>query len=307
MSNPTICRVVLVCIVSSSTLGCRTIRAEEKPLVDKPVEFVAADSIQGTDLVLKPAATILIGEIHGTWETPILVASLVRKAVTEHAETILCIEVSSSEQASIDRFLNSDGGERATDSLLSHPHWSSQDGRASVGMFAMLELLRRLRSDGKKFQVVAMDLDLEAPKGDPASVSPDELKRLEKLAAGRDREMARFVIRAREASPQAIVIAYTGNVHTKVIKGAPWDAAYIPMGWYVSQKVANLVSLNAETAGGQAWVITDRGIGATAMTGQDRGKVPFVEKFENAESGYHGRLYVGRITAARPAVAKSGE
>ncbi len=307
MSNPLSYRVVLVCILSCLTFGYPPTLAEEKPIVDKPVEFVAADLIRGTDLVLKPAATILIGEIHGTWETPVLVASIVQQAVTKHIDTILCIEVPSSEQAAIDRFLNSDGGKRAISSLLSHPHWSNEDGRASVGMFAMLELLRRLRKDGGKIQVVAMDLDLEAPKGDPASLSPDELKRLEKLAAGRDREMAKSVIRAREASPKAIVIAYAGNVHTKVIKGAPWDPEYIPMGWYVSQRVANVVSLNTETADGQAWVITDRGVGATAMKGKDRGKDPFVEMFDKAESGYHGRLYVGRITAAKPAVAKSGE
>ncbi|MEZ6034701.1 MAG: hypothetical protein R3C17_16525 [Planctomycetaceae bacterium] len=287
-------------------LDCVQIYAQQTPPADKPIQFIDQNEFQGTDLILEPGATILIGEIHGTWETPILVASLVRQAVIKDTETILCVELSSSEQASIERFLNSDGGETAIDSLLRSPHWNSQDGRASIGMFGMLELLRRLRNDGKQIRVVAMDSSWEAPSGDIASLPPEELKKLKELANGRDREMAESVIQARARAPKAIVIAFAGNVHAKVVRGAPWDPKYIPMGWYVSQKVKNLVSLNAETSGGQAWVMTDRGIGPTNFKGDDNGSSPFVKLLDNAETGYHGTLYVGRISAARPAKAKSG-
>jgi hypothetical protein len=75
--------------------------------------------------------------------------------------------------------------------------------------------------------------------------------------------MAKSVIKAREKSAKAIVIACAGNVHSQVTKGAVWDPKYIPMGWYVSKKVKNLVSLNAKDAGGQAWGITERGTGPT--------------------------------------------
>ncbi len=73
--------------------------------------FPLKNAIRGSDLVLKSLATVLIGEIHGTWETPLLVASLVRSAQTERVPTILCVEVSSSEQRSLNRFLQSDGRE----------------------------------------------------------------------------------------------------------------------------------------------------------------------------------------------------
>lgn len=142
-----LCGVLFIWSVSSSQS-----RAQTTPTVDRPIQYLSDKKIQGTDSVLVTGATLLIGEVHGTWETPILVATLVRQAVVEDTETILCIEVSSSEQASLDRFLSSDGGTEAKRTLLKQPHWTNQDGRASVGMFALLELMRRLRSEGKKFR-----------------------------------------------------------------------------------------------------------------------------------------------------------
>jgi hypothetical protein len=65
----------------------------ERQSIDQPIEFIAGDGIKGSDLVLKPGATLLIGETHGTWETPIAVASLIRLAVAKGDEAVLCIEV----------------------------------------------------------------------------------------------------------------------------------------------------------------------------------------------------------------------
>jgi len=281
-------------------------RAQTTPTVDRPIQYLSDKMIQGTDSVVVPGATLLIGEVHGTWETPILVATLVRQAVVEDTETILCIEVSSSEQASLDRFLSSDGGTEAKRTLLKQPHWTNQDGRASIGMFAMLELLRRLRSEGKKLQVIAMDSNWNVPEADISSLSPERLRQLEVLASERDHEMAKAVVQAREGAAEALIIACAGNVHTRVIKGAAWDPNYIPMGWYISQKLKDVVSLDTDYASGEAWATTERGSGPTNFGGKDQGPIPFVKMFEDAESGYNGTLYVGRITAAEPAAGKNG-
>src|SRR5947207_1119784 len=85
--------------------------SQEIAIRERPIEFPLKNAIRGSELVLKSPATILIGEIHGTWETPMLVASLVRSAQTERVPTILCVEVSSSEQRSFNQFLQSDGSE----------------------------------------------------------------------------------------------------------------------------------------------------------------------------------------------------
>lgn len=295
-------RIATWCVLGVCWLAGVPVQAQPTPLADTPIRFLDQEEIQGADAVVVPGNTILIGEIHGTWEAPVVVANLVRQAVAGTTETILCIEVSSSEQASLDRFLASDGGAEARTTLLEQPHWANHDGRASVGMFAMLELVRRLRSEGKPVRVVAIDSAWTVPEGDIASLPPEKLRQLEEQAARRDEEMARAVIHERETSAEAIVIAFAGNVHTRIAKGTAWDPDYLPMGWHVSQKVKALVSLDIDHADGQAWVTTDRGSGPTRFAGQDRGPNPFVELLDDADTGYHGRLYVGRITAARPAV-----
>lgn len=281
--------------------------AQTTTVADKPIQFPEFQTIQGTDSIFTPGSTILIGEVHGTWETPVLVATLVRQAAQQHLDTVLCIEVSSSEQESLDLFLNSDGGAEAKSKLLKESHWRNQDGRASVGIFAMLELIRRLRSEGKRIQLVAMDLNLNLTEEDIGSLSPEKIKELEGLANKRDEVMAKAVIHAREKLTDGVVIAYAGNVHTRITKGTAWDSSYTPMGWHIAQKVNKLISLDAEYAGGQAWVTTERGSGPTNFSGKDLGAVPFVKLFEDSKSGYHGTLYVGRITAAKPALGTNVE
>jgi hypothetical protein len=78
------------------------------------------------------------------------------------------------------------------------------------------------------------------------------------------------------------------------------------MGWYISQKLKDVVSLDTDYASGEAWATTERGSGPTNFGGKDQGPIPFVKMFEDAESGYNGTLYVGRITAAEPAAGKNG-
>ena len=255
--------------------------------IDKPIRFLADNAIKGSDVTLKPGVTLLIGEIHGTWEIPIAVASLVRQALNTENEAILCVEVPETEQASIDRFLISDGKDRAINDLLRTPFWVGQDGRSSVGMFAMLELIRRLRSSGHQVHVQAIDFDWARKPRDAS-------------AYYRDQAMAENLLQARKKSPEAILIALAGNVHTKTAKGTSWDEEYLPMGWFVSQSLPNLSSFNIQIAGGDAWVMTEQGAGKTSMNGRDQGDDPFLRINDTHETGYNGVFYIGRVSAAHP-------
>ena len=266
----------------------------------RPIDFALKDAIRGSELVLKSPATVLIGEIHGTLETPILVASLVRSARIERVPTILCVEISSAEQRALDRFLQSDGREPAVAALLAGPHWSGDDGRASVGMFAMIELMRRLNQQGEDVRVVAMDINVEVPNVDPKLITPKELERIEAQVESRDRAMAEAVLAARRQFPKSNVVVLAGNVHARMRKGVPWDEQYAPMGWHIAQALPGAISLNVEFSGGEAWVATDKGVGPSRMRGVDRGNDPFIELFAKPQDGYHGTFYVGKISAARP-------
>tara|TARA_R110002111_G_C5995463_1_gene372466 strand:- start:2553 stop:3452 length:900 start_codon:yes stop_codon:yes gene_type:complete len=270
----------------------RTVSLERQP-IDRPIQFLKDDAIKGSDAMLENGATLLIGEIHGTWEIPIAVASLVRQALATGNEVILCVEIPTTEQESIDRFLNSDGEDRAVDDLLDTPFWVGQDGRASVGMFAMLELVRRLRSSGHEVHVHAIDLDWTRQ---PAEAS----------AYYRDQAMAENLLQVRKDSPAAILITLAGNVHTRTAKGAPWDDQYTPMGWFVSQSLPDLVSFNIQIAGGDAWVMTEQGEGERALSGKNQGDDPFLLIDDTREIGYDGVFYIGRISAAKPVFTRVG-
>ncbi len=158
----------------------------------------------------------------------------------------------------------------------------------------MLELCRRLHHEGKRIRVLAIDDSWESPQAVARAKSRDQI-------------MADNLLRIRAASPQAILIALAGNVHTRVSKGSPWNDKYIPMGWIVSQSVKDVASLNVESSGGSAWVITDQGMGVTSMGGRDQGTSPFVTIDDNSDSAYHGALYIGPMTAAKPALIQDEE
>jgi len=263
--------------------------------VERPIAFPVDGPLRGSELVSAPPATILIGETHGTWETPLLVASLVRTVSSKKVQAVLCVEMPSKEQPLLDQFLQSDGDDAAVAVLLSARHWSGQDGRASVGQFAMLELVRQLIKQGRGVRVVAMDIEM--PMFDPKNVKMAEILQ---FARKRDLAMAETVLAIRKKYPKSTVIVLAGNVHTKVKKGAPWDAEYIPMGWHVAQKIPKVVSLNVQSSGGEAWASTDKGIGIMGLHGIDRGRDPFIELFAQLTDGYHGVLYAGELSAARP-------
>jgi hypothetical protein len=270
----------------------RTVSLERQP-IDKPIQFLTDDAIKGSDEILKTGATLLVGEIHGTWEIPMAVASLVRQALATGNEVILCVEIPTTEQESIDRFLISDGEDRAIDDLLDTPFWVGQDGRASVGMFAMLELVRRLRSSGHEVHVHAIDFDWARQ---PADAS----------AYYRDQTMAENLLQVRKNFPEAILITLAGNVHTRIAKGAPWDDQYAPMGWFVSQSLPDVVSFDIQISGGHAWVMTEQGEGERAMSGKDQGDDPFFLIDHTRETGYDGVFYIGRISAAKPVFTRVG-
>lgn len=280
--------------------------AQDIRSVTGPIDFPVVGPIRGSEELLKAPATILVGEMHGTWESPLLVASLVRSALSKEAPTILCIELESSEQESLDQFMQSNGGVNAVATLLKSPHWSITDGRASTGMFAMIELMRRLIKQGNDVRLIAIDLDI--PKillknFDPKDIDPKLIEEYQRLSEKRDQVLAENVVAAWNNFPMSHVFVLTGNIHTKFTKGLPWDGGYKPMGWYILEQIPSALCLDFQCSGGRAWQATDHGVGPTRLDGIKRGDSPFVELFDNPKGGYHGLLYVGNATVAEPKVS----
>lgn len=93
---------------------------------------------------------VIVGEMHGTNETPDAFTNLVCLAAQSRGPVTVAIEYPADMQAVLDVWLASDGGESARTALLAAPFWrrSTQDGRTSVAFLRMLDRLRMMHRAG---------------------------------------------------------------------------------------------------------------------------------------------------------------
>jgi len=259
-----------------------------------PASFPCGPDIEGSARLTAPI--VVLGETHGTREIPEAFARLVCGAAARHPkETILVgIEILSSARPAIESFMESDGGAAPEAALLDHEFWRRefQDGRSSVAMLGLLDTLRRFRASGLGIVVVPLD----PPKFD----SPNE----------RDARMAAALGEAIDALRPAQAWVLVGDVHSRVLKGYPWDAAadYLPFAARL-RAGRDLMGLDVTSPGGQAWLCTspsaaDCGPHATRSR-EVHGPTPRIvlDPASMAKSGYDGTLYLGETSAALPARA----
>lgn len=228
-------------------------------------------------------ALVLVGEVHGTVETPALVGELACAASTDGTAVTVALEISTREQARLDAYLASACTPDARAALLAGPFWtrSTQDGRSSTAMLALLERLRRLHADGRRIAVIAVD---------------------EERAGTRDVDMAEHITRA--VHPGGRVIALLGNVHASQRLGRPNLPDYVPAG-YLLRALAPL-GVRVGARGGEAWVCAPT-CGVLAVGDQRVGDGPIgYATADRARSGYDGSYTVPVYTASLPAVGVVG-
>jgi hypothetical protein len=269
---PTLCLLLVAACGSSSS-----------PPVMAPVAATPSCGapVRGVE-TLRDAELLLVGEMHGTEESPAFVARLLCERGA--APTVLGLELPASEQPALDAFLASDGGALAIRALVAGAHWqrADQDGRSSLAMLALVETARRARLQGRALDVVAFDV--EPPGG-----------------ADRDQRMAQNLLAARAAHPGAALIVLTGNIHASTVKGTRWDPDLVPMGAHLRSAGAPVRGIDVRHAGGTAWVcMMDGGCGPAELEGSGRGATPFVEAITD-RPGFDAIYYVGALTASPPA------
>lgn len=176
-------------------------------------------------------AVVLVGEIHGTDQAPAFVGQLACAASADGTAVTVALEISAQEQPRLDAYLASAGTPAARAAVLAGPFWtrSTQDGRSSTAMLALLERLRRLNADGRRVAVIAVD---------------------EERIGARDVGMAEQITRA--VQPGRRVIALLGNVHASQRLGRPNLPDYAPAG-YLLRALAPL-GVRVGAHGGEAWV-----------------------------------------------------
>lgn len=242
-------------------------------------------SIDGLDEVLGRGRVVLLGEIHGTAEVPAFVQAMACRAVARDLSVVVALELPRDEQEAISAFMGSEGGAAGLEAIRSLPFWAreSQDGRTSRAMLDLLEGLRDLRQRGGHAGVLLID-------------RPGEF-------SARDRAMAERLAAAAKAHPEALLVALTGNLHSRTDEGSG------RMGELVEEALGpgRVLSLNMVHSGGTSWICeATAGCGPMKLKGKDevesdgKGWRITLEP-ESAGPGHDGTFHVGSITASPPA------
>jgi hypothetical protein len=229
---------------------------------------------------LPTGATIMLGDLHGTREIPAFVGRALA-SISARGPAVLALEMWRDQLALVDGYL---AGTATRAQLIAGTAWTQpyQDGRTSVAAVALLDEVRRLRATGRAISVVAID----EPGLEPEA---------------REAAMANRVIAARREHPQATLLVYAGNLHTKkaAVKVKP---GFAWMAMRVAAAGIEVTSYLPRWADGTAWVCTDNVAEHCGVTWIG-GRAPstpgaiHVEK-SPTDDGWFG---VGPITASTPA------
>ncbi len=281
-------RFVIIWCACAALTGCGPSSKVSAPGAMQP----AARGIPGQELLTAPI--VLLGETHGTTEIPTAFGELVLSTAALRGGTILVgLEIYNSLQAAIDTFMASNGSAQSRGALLTHEFWQRdyQDGRSSTAMVGLLETLRRGRASGLNLSVVAIDA------AQPAS------------ASARDASMAAAVNKAIEAQRPGQTLILVGDVHSRLLKGYPWNPGeeYMSVGALLRARHVNVEGLRTITGGGTAWMCQSAvaaECGSRSLRVREvTGAIPRIELQPDAldEVGWSGALYLGSLTASVPA------
>ena len=229
---------------------------------------------------------IVVGELHGTAETPAAVVAIARELATR--PVAVGLEVSQTEDARIAAYLSSRGDAASRAALLAGPFWHApREGRESEAMLALLEGLRAMKASGHDVVVVPFDIPLE---------------RFSDPNVDRDQMMAENILAARKRLPASQMVVLVGNWHSRTSSDPDGD----PMTATLRKSEPSLVALRAEYAGGSAWLCED----GDGPDGVVCGPRKLLEKDAHPArtitlggvKDHDGAIHIGPATASPPAV-----
>jgi hypothetical protein len=176
---------------------------------------------------------LIVGEQHGTNETPAAFIDLVCIAATKRTVAV-AVEQPVTQQAAIDAFIASDGSAAARAAFLKSSIWTSsfKDGRSSQAIFGMFNSLRQLRAAGRITRVIAFQ-PVNRANG----------------PAGYEQAMADEL--AQRSSPEVLTVALVGNVHAMRKPVSFSGPAYMPMAGLLRR--SQTTTLDARPNGGSQW------------------------------------------------------
>lgn len=241
------------------------------------------------------ARAIIVGEVHGTAETPAFVGQVVCGLLKSGRPVILALERDGSEQVALNRYLASAGQPADVQALTSAGAWAQamQDGRNSRAMLALIEQVRQWKQAGQRVGLLAMQQeyhDIVPPSTERVRPTQADLARFSML---NDRAMADKTWTALTANPAYTVVALAGNVHTAI--GSKSRAQF-----EASPSFADLLAdttpvhvIGLDSAGGSSWNMTSDGKPGP------RSSIP--GPLFMPDSRIDSRIDLGKISASPPA------
>lgn len=241
----------------------------------------ACAPLPGVEAVLaSPARWIVLGESHGTAESPEAYADLLCHAGAAHP-VVAAVEQFESDQPLIDAWIASDGGAEAKAAFLKAQMWTTRDGRSSMASLKLFETLRLLVRAGKVSRVVAFQ---------PVSTVRMDAAAYEAAMADR--------LRAASPDPETRVIVFVGNVHAMLREVRFGPKPYLPAAALLPRDAT--LTLNIVSNGGSAWNCTQEGCGAHDQ-GPSRAILPRGVVL-GGDMPWSGAFNLGLATTASPPV-----
>lgn len=218
----------------------------------------------------------MLGDLHGTHETPQLAAELACALARSGTPVTLAIEMPHDEQVALNAYLASDGGDAARGALIARPFWQlRRDGTASVATLEMIDRIRALRQRGAQLSILAIDAsrsDLARPLtntitpeqeqsvraavmkemgSEGAQLVSEILAMLPELLL-RDSAMAQHMADAMRTDTSRRFVVLAGNAHTGKLADDPFPGMR-SMASILAPQFESLLSLNTAAMSGAWW------------------------------------------------------
>ena len=238
---------------------------------------------------------LLIGELHGSRETPAMTSAVVRH-LSAKAPVTVALEIPIQEQVRVDRFLASDGSSEAVSDLLEGDFWQvapeDSDGRRSAAMLELIESLRHGSANAHPTNVVLLDDNEVSGNADDRRQSMAD-----RIAGLADRL---------ESGPVVVLI---GNYHARL---APNPGVMMADGKPIEPpaptaslvKNVPLTSVNVSACEGEIWACFGKPCGRVTLANQcaERTEATLIE-LDPERDGYHLGLMLPQHSASVPAIS----
>ena len=227
---------------------------------------------------------MMIGELHGTNETPELIAAILKSRANK-GRVLLGLEIPRDEQERIDAYLQSGGSSLSRQAMLQGAHWKGQDGRSSEAMVGLMEQLRRLRNSGYKVDVVCFD------------GSADDFKQ---ARTNRDAIMATNLRAAMKRRPADRTLTLTGNIHNQLVQRPAGSPLNDSMAWNLRDLGPETINISALR--GSVWNCQPECKAHDFDSHNNFAPEWMIQGFPD-ENGWHGIYRLLQFSAAPPALS----